>query len=235
VQTAHPEQLLDAAERADLRVRIRPRVGEHVTAGTVLAWAWPTEPAAPPPHPDDLVEGVHDVVRLGFERTLEQDAGLGIRQLADIACKALSPAVNDPYTAVQATEHLSVVLAEVARRSLGPLVVTGRDGTARIMMPGSRFDTYLGVPCGLIRRSGAAEPAVALSLLRLLATCGAVLGPSSPRWSAIEREAALVVADAEARVRQPADVVVVRERAEALRRTAARLGGDPAAETEPNG
>ena len=37
---------------------------------------------------------------VGFERTLEQDAALGIRQLVDVACKALSPAVNDPYTAI---------------------------------------------------------------------------------------------------------------------------------------
>jgi uncharacterized membrane protein len=40
-------------------------------------------------------------VRIGFERTLEQDPGLGLRQLIDPACKALSPAVNDPYCALR--------------------------------------------------------------------------------------------------------------------------------------
>ena len=52
---------------------------------------------------------LHRAVRIGFERTLEQDLGLGFRQLADPACKALSPAVNDPYTAIQAIDHLSVL------------------------------------------------------------------------------------------------------------------------------
>ena len=45
---------------------------------------------------------MHADIRIGFERTLEQDVAFGIRQQIDIACKALSPAINDPYTAVQA-------------------------------------------------------------------------------------------------------------------------------------
>lgn len=55
-----------------------------------------------------------DSVRIGYERTMEQDVAFGIRQLADIASKALSPAINDPYTAVQAVDHLSVLLAALA-------------------------------------------------------------------------------------------------------------------------
>jgi uncharacterized membrane protein len=46
--------------------------------------------------------------RSGFERTMVQDVGFGIRRLVDIANKALSPAINDPYTGVQAVQHLSV-------------------------------------------------------------------------------------------------------------------------------
>ena len=50
---------------------------------------------------------------------MEQDAAFGIRQLVDSACKALSPAVNDPYTAVQAVDHLSVIFCALARLPLG--------------------------------------------------------------------------------------------------------------------
>jgi uncharacterized membrane protein len=59
-------------------------------------------------------------VRIGFERTLEQDPGLGLRQMVGPACKALSPAVNNPYTAIQAIEHLSVLFAALAARPVGP-------------------------------------------------------------------------------------------------------------------
>jgi uncharacterized membrane protein len=50
---------------------------------------------------------------------VEEDAAFGIRQLVDVACKAQSPAVNDPYTAVQAVDHLSVIFCTLARRPLG--------------------------------------------------------------------------------------------------------------------
>ena len=63
--------------------------------------------------------------RIGFERTLQQDAAFGIRQLVDVACKALSPAVNDPYTAVQAVDHLLVIFCALAGRPLGTHVARG--------------------------------------------------------------------------------------------------------------
>ena len=71
------------------------------------------------PRPGGGPDGLDRAVRIGFERTLEQDAAFGIRQLVDMACKALSPAVNDPYTAVQAVDHLSVIFCALAVRPLG--------------------------------------------------------------------------------------------------------------------
>jgi uncharacterized membrane protein len=225
VQTAHPELLLPFATRAGASVLVRPRVGEHVVAGTVLAWVWPVQGHEHIPVTADVRRDLDAAIRIGFERTLEQDAGLGIRQLTDIACKALSPAVNDPYTAVQAVEHLAVILAELARRSLGPQVA--RDsGAVRVVVPGPHFAAYLGVPCGLIRRYGAAEPTVVLALLRMLSACGAAVDPASDRWVDIEEQAALIVSDAEREIAQPADLSAVRSRAATLREDAALLRGD---------
>jgi uncharacterized membrane protein len=226
VQTAHPQALVPAASRAGTCIWLRPRVGEHVVTGTTLAWVWSAEADGPAPDGDRLADAVHAAVRVGFERTLEQDAGLGIRQLVDIACKALSPAVNDPYTAVQAVDHLCVVLAELARVPLGTQVYRDPAGPGVVFLAASRFETYLSVPCGLIRRYGAGEPTVSLALLRMLATCGAALGEDSPRWAVVEREAALTLAHAERTIGQPADLVLVRERAGAVRRTAEALRGD---------
>lgn len=225
VQTVHPELALPLARRLRLGVRLRPRVGEHVVRGTVLAWVWTPSPEDVPPDPQVCGRTLGAVVRLGFERTIEQDAGLGIRQLADIACKALSPAVNDPYTAVQALDHLSVILCELARRPLGPHALPVEGTGTTIVVPAARFETYLRTPCGLIRRYGAGEPTVAVALLRLLSLCGAsATAAGRPElWAAIDREAALVLADAEREVGQEADLVIVRERAAALRRTAAAL------------
>ena len=119
VQVVHVEQLLATAVTQQVNVRLRVRVGEHVVAGSILAWVWPASPEATAPAADSLVKRLDAAVRIGFERTLEQDPALGLRQLVDPACKALSPAVNDPYTAVQAVEHLTVLIAALAARPRG--------------------------------------------------------------------------------------------------------------------
>jgi uncharacterized membrane protein len=88
-------------------------------AGTPIAWAWGRTAGQPPPGADTLREAVDEAVQVGFERTMVQDVGFGIRRLVDIANKALSPAINDPYTGVQAVHHLSVLLCRLARLRLG--------------------------------------------------------------------------------------------------------------------
>src|SRR6476660_2169669 len=195
LQTVHPEWLLPLASRHQVHLRLRVRVGEHIVAGTVLGWMWTT--TAEIPAPDILLfrHGLDTAVRVGFERTLEQDAAFGIRQLVDMACKALSPAVNDPYTAVQAVDHLSVIFCALAVRPLGDWV-TADPGGAAVIVPGRRFGDYLATMCGLIRRYGSAEPTLSIALLRLLDNCAVVLPADPARFSALAEQADLIVADA---------------------------------------
>ena len=228
VQRVHPDVLLAQAAGHGVCLRLRPRVGEHVVAGTTLAWIWLASPRDPAPDPRAFLPALQVGVRIGFERTLEQDAALGIRQLVDVACKALSPAVNDPYTAVQAVDHLSVIFCALAQRPLGNHVV--RNGSeAAVIVPGRRFPEYLAVMCGLIRRYGSHEPTVAQALLRLLGSCAAVAGDDPERYAAIEEQARLVIADAERGVAQPADLALAHAEAESVRQVVAgrRSSGHP--------
>ena len=225
VQAARPGTLLPCAARHGACLRLRPRAGEHVVAGTTLAWIWRASPEDPVPDPRDLARILEAGVRIGFERTLEQDAAFGIRQLVDVACKALSPAVNDPYTAVQAVDHLSVIFCELARRPLGTHVA--RDGQGIVIVPARRFGDYLAVMCGLIRRYGASEPTVAHALLRLLGNCAAVAADDPERRAAIEEQARLIVSDVEREVAQPADLGVVHAEAESVFRAVAKPRSEP--------
>jgi uncharacterized membrane protein len=191
-----------------------------VVAGTTLAWIWRASPRDPAPDPQVFSRVLDEGVRIGFERTLEQDAAFGIRQLVDVACKALSPAVNDPYTAVQAVDHLSVIFCTLAQRPLGNHVA--RDGSgAVVIVPGRRFPEYLAVMCGLIRRYGAREPTIAHALLRLLSNCAAVAGDDPERCAAIEEQARIIIADAEREVAQPIDLAFAHAEAEAVRQVVA--------------
>ena len=130
----------------------------------------------------------------------KSEGRFGIRQLVDTACKALSPAVNDPYTAVQAIDHLSVIFCALARRPLGDHVARQPGETKRWYVPGRRIPDYLAVMCGLIRRYGASEPTVASALLRLLAACADVADGDPEVCTAIEEQASIIVADVEREV-----------------------------------
>jgi uncharacterized membrane protein len=227
VQAVRCSDLLARAASDAVCVRLRPRIGEHVVAGTTLAWVWPVSPA-PPSATGDAVAAVRRFtpaldrwVRIGFERTLEQDAAFGIRQLVDTACKALSPAVNDPYTAVQAIDHLSVIFSALAQRPLGDHVARQAGGAA-VIVPGRRFPEYLAVMCGLIRRYGASEPTVVGALLRLLTACADSADGDGELCLAIEEQAAIIVADTEREVPQPADLVPARAEAERVRQAVLR-------------
>jgi uncharacterized membrane protein len=220
IQAVNPGGLLSQAARHGICLRLRLRVGEHVVAGTTLAWIWRASPDGPAPDPRAFSRVLDTGVRIGFERTLEQDVAFGIRQLVDVACKALSPAVNDPYTAVQAVDHLSVIFCALARQPLGAYVA--RDDLGVVVIPARRFGDYLAVMCGLIRRYGAGEPTVANALLRLLGNCAAVAGDDPGQWTAIDEQARIIVADAEREVAQPADLVLVHAQAESVFQAVAR-------------
>ena len=217
VQTVHPELVLPLATRHAATVRLRPHVGEHVVSGTVFAWVWRPSPDDPRPDPGAFQQVLAQAVRIGFERTLEQDVGFGIRQLADVACKALSPAINDPYTAVQAIDHLKVIFCELSPHPLGDMVERDPSGRGKVIIPGRRYEELLSITFGLIGRYGAREPTVLLALLRLLDTCTDLIGDDARRLSAIDDQAALLLDRAEANIEEPADLLPVRAAAEALR------------------
>jgi uncharacterized membrane protein len=210
LQAIEPAPLVEAAHRHDLVIRLAKRVGDHVVAGTPIAWAWHRLPDHPPPTPAILERAVADAVQVGFERTMVQDVLFGLRRLVDTANRALSPAVNDPYTAIQAVHHLTVLLCILAGRQLGDRLCRDPQGTLRVAIPLPDFAEYLVRSTAQIRRFGAAEPAVTRSLIQLLSEVGS-LAVSEDRRAACARHLRLVLEDANRETAQPADAQAVME------------------------
>jgi uncharacterized membrane protein len=219
VQRIHHEPLVELAERLGVNAAIAFRAGDHVVSGTPLVHVWRDDEAGV--DASGLADVAHNAVRLGFERTLEQDPAFGIRQLVDIASKALSPAVNDPYTAVQAIDHIAVILASIARREHGTTVHWAANG-ASVTVPGYAFADYLDLACAQIRRFGAAEPTVSRELIDMLDSTAHVTDKPD-RLETIKRQLDLIVADAASAVRQPADLIAVQAAADALRARVSEL------------
>jgi uncharacterized membrane protein len=215
VQVIHPERLVEHAVEQNLICAVVPMIGEHLIEGEPIALLW--RPSADDPAPDVLLltPTVRDAVRIGYERTNEQDVAFGIRQLADIAAKALSPAINDPYTGMQATEHLAVVLAALAQRPLGDEVLEDGGGRARVVVPGRNFATYVELATGQIRRYGCSEPRVLNTLLRALDAVGDFC-VDAERRRAIAEAAAMVGEAAEHAIVQAGDRHPITDQARAV-------------------
>lgn len=203
VQAVFPDAVVGPAAALGITVEYCCTVGDHVVAGSPVALVW-GERATQPDATDIAVSGL----RVGFERTFEQDAAFGIRQLVDIALRAMSPAINDPYTAVQAVQHVTVVLCALIPHRPGPEVRTDHTGAVRVALPGPDLADYLDLACGQLRRVAAHEPHVVVALLQMLTEIEQRTQTDNDR-SAIRRQADLLTTDAQRATRQPADLATV--------------------------
>lgn len=127
---------------------------------------------------------------LGEGRSLYQDPAFGIRQLADIASQALSPAVNQPTTAVQVIDRLEEILLHLGRRPDRGPYCADRAGTIRLVEPVRDWDSYLGLAFSEIIRYGGSSPQVARRLLASYQALQRGLGPGR-RAAVRSRQAAL--------------------------------------------
>lgn len=156
------ESLLAVATANRLVVHLERAVGEPVVQGEDVGWV---EAGAREPSDRRVWHAIH----LDRWRDKDRDVALGVRQLVDVAIKALSPGINDPYTAVEAVDQLTFLLCELSRMHLGPRVLADEAGTPRVFLRGPALRDLLTLATDQILRYGAAEPAVATRLLRLTA------------------------------------------------------------------
>jgi uncharacterized membrane protein len=118
---------------------------------------------------DKLKDQVNDRFGLGSQRTTEQDAGFGLRQIVDIALKALSPGINDTTTAIISIDHLGSVVAQLAdRRMATPL--RADDDRVRVIAVRPSFEQFVATAFDQIRICAEGNVAVYLRMLTALST-----------------------------------------------------------------
>jgi uncharacterized membrane protein len=186
------EALCSWAAEHGVVVAVDAEPGTWLLRGGPWARVWSEDPSAPL---DDVAEHLRSRVAIGNERTTQQDARHGVSQLVDIAAKSLSPGINDPTTAVHAVGHLGDLLATLAGRRLGALIVRDEGEALRVVVARATFADYLELAFGQVRRYGAGEPAVVHAVLDVLAgLAGQVRGPE--RRDALRDQLSALAADA---------------------------------------
>jgi uncharacterized membrane protein len=173
-------------------VRLETRVGGYLVRDTPIASIWPG-----PADPAAAAALIRAAVILGPARTMQQDIDFGLRQLNDIALRALSPAVNDPTTAIEVTLRIGsimrpLILAELPAQSV-------RDQAGRVLLTPFDLDhaEYIGHAFDQLRLYAAAHPQVLMAIARTQRMLrGACLlgGGREEVIAALDRQLALTVA-----------------------------------------
>lgn len=150
--------LLRLAGQHGAVIRLTVRPGQFVFPGMVVAQ---TAPAA--------LEQVRAALVTGPRRTSSQDVEFAAQQLVEVAVRALSPGINDPFTAIAVLDHLGAALCRVSGREM-PRREHTLDGQVRLVIPVSDYGSLTDVMFHQIRQNGASHPAVMLRLLEVLRT-----------------------------------------------------------------
>ncbi|GIG56345.1 hypothetical protein Lfu02_07170 [Longispora fulva] len=173
-------RLVRTAARQGVLLRVVPRVGDFVARGAPLVQVWGERlPYA---------STVRGAFHWGRERTLHDDPSYALRLLVDIAIRALSPAVNDPTTAVQAIDRIVDLLADIGARPDAAGVHRDRRGVPRVIAEVPDFASLTRLAFTEIRRYGADAPQVSRRLLAALDDLAVILPPELTGVVAAHRE-----------------------------------------------
>lgn len=157
VRDVNVARLVRAARRRGVVLRLIPRIGDFMVPGmTVLAVHGGTAPPS---------SALRSAVSVGVERTVRQDPAFGLRQLSDIALRALSESVNDPTTAVQCLDRIVQFLAVAVHLPLGPLHHRDRRGAVRLVQEVPGWSHLVDLAFEEIRGCAAGSPQVTRRLL----------------------------------------------------------------------
>ena len=179
------DHLVAHAADADCTLRLIPPLGAFVPAGSPLFRVDDGDV--------DRVDSraVVKSIRMGLERSLDQDVGYGLRMLVDMAERSLadSPFV-DPTTAVQAIDRLHDCLRQIAQRELPDGRYRDEHGRVRLVVPVMDWDAYLHLAFDEIRIAGAGSPQVSRRLTAALQDLETVV--SGERLAAVRRHRELL-------------------------------------------
>lgn len=153
--------LVAIAERSRCLIELVPEVGDFVAAGDPLFRIYQSDGEL-------SQETLRDSVALGQERTLEQDPMFAFRIIVDIASKALSPAINDPTTAVLAIDQLHQLLRDIGGRQLDDGMENARDGRVLLVYRTPNWEDFVSLAVTEIRQYGATSIQVTRRLQAML-------------------------------------------------------------------
>jgi uncharacterized membrane protein len=205
LQFVRYQDLVEIASETDTVLQLLYRAGHFITAGLPLARVWP------PTNAPDVMAALQRAHVAGPQRTLTQDPVFPIDQLVEIAVRALSPAVNDPFTALTCIDWLTDGLCRISERELPGGVHRDAGGRIRLVEPSPDYARIVNRASDKIRQASREMPAVAIRQVDGLTKVVAYTRTDAQR-QVLARQAERILRASEEAIPDPDDRQDVRNR-----------------------
>jgi len=167
IQYIDPEILLTLAREKDLAIRLLRKPGHYVQSGAVIALVGPTSRVD-----RQLDKLMRRAFQIGNGRTPTQDVEYAVNQLTEMAVRAMSPAINDPFTAMTCLDHLGDGLAQFIRQGERGSHYYDRDGRLRLLLEPATFGELLSAAFDMLRHASCDNASVLLHMLVVIDVIG---------------------------------------------------------------
>lgn len=167
IQTLDPEILLTMTREKDLLVRLLHKPGDYVWEGEKVALVWPASRFN-----EQLESQLRKSVRIGNQRTPTQDVECAINQLVEMAVRAMSPAINDPFTAITCLDHIGNGLVRFAQQGGENLNTYDEAGQLRLVFEPVTFAELLSAALDMLRHASCDNATVLLHMLDVIDIMG---------------------------------------------------------------
>jgi len=212
VQVIDLDALMKLAVEGDMLFRLERRPGQYVVMGRPMVMVWPGDRIT-----DELASNIHAAVVLGNRRTASQDVEFAVHQLVEIAVRALSPGINDPFTAITCVDRLGSALCRLAPRDMPSPHHFDEHGRLRLVHFTPTFPGIVDTAFNQIRQHARSNAAVSI---RLLETIDVIAGTTlhADDRAALRRQADMIARGAREGLPEAEDRRAAEERYQAVRR-----------------
>lgn len=163
IQTIDDDMLIEQARKHGLVLRLQYQPGDFAHVGRSLVEVFPEDRCD-----DETAQVLRSAFGIGAKRTALQDLRFLIDELVEIAARALSPGVNDPFTAVTCLDWLGAAVSELAGREIPSPLRTDEDGALRVIAHPESFGSFLDRSFGALAQYCASDMVAALRYVRAL-------------------------------------------------------------------
>jgi uncharacterized membrane protein len=167
IQFIDTDSLLYLTREKNLVIRLLHKPGQFVSSGIVVALVWPANWVDG--HLDQII---NSAFQIGSVRTPTQDVEYAVNQLTEMAVRAMSPAINDPFTAMTCLDHMGNGLVEFIRQSEKGFHHSDRDGRLQLASGQATFDTLLSAAFDMLRHASCNNANVLLHMLEVIDAIG---------------------------------------------------------------